>query len=59
MSRVFSECQVQKVFQHICLREPANPTERAEVSRIADVFEAQSYSMQRVFAEVAVYCMGN
>jgi hypothetical protein len=29
------------------------------VSRIADVFEAQNYSMQRVFAEVAVYCMGN
>jgi hypothetical protein len=59
MSRGFSECQVQKVFEHICLRPPSNPTERAEVSRIADVFEAQNYSMQRVFAEVAVYCMGN
>jgi hypothetical protein len=59
MSRAFSECQVQKVFQHICLRPPGNPAERAEVSRIADVFEAQNYSMQRIFAEVAVYCMGN
>jgi hypothetical protein len=59
MSRAFSECQVQKVFQHLCLRPPSNPAERAEVSRIADVFEAQNYSMQRVFAEVAVYCMGN
>jgi hypothetical protein len=59
MSRAFSECQVQKVFQHICLRPPSNPAERAEVSRIADVFEAQNYSMQRIFAEVAVYCMGN
>jgi hypothetical protein len=59
MSRAFSECQVQKVFQHICLRPPSNPGERAEVTRIADVFEAQNYSMQRVFAEVAVYCMGN
>jgi hypothetical protein len=59
MSRAFSECQVQKVFEHLCLRLPANPAERAEVSRIADVFEAQNYSMQRVFAEVAVYCMGN
>jgi len=59
MSRAFSECQVQKVFQHICLRPPSNPAERAEVSRIADVFEAQNYSMQRAFAEVAVYCMGS
>jgi hypothetical protein len=59
MSRAFSECQVQKVFQHLCLRPPSNPAERAEVARIADVFEAQGYSMQRVFAEVAVYCMGN
>ena len=32
---------------------------RAEVDRIADVFEAQSYSMKRVFAETASYCMGN
>jgi hypothetical protein len=59
MSRAFSECQVNKVFEHLCLRPPSNPAERAEVSRIADVFEAQNYSMQRVFAEVAVYCMGN
>jgi len=59
MSRAFSECQVAKVFEHICLRPPSNPTERDEVSRIADVFEAQNYSMQRIFAEVAVYCMGN
>jgi hypothetical protein len=59
MSRAFSECQVQKVFEHLCLRSPANPAERAEVVRIADVFESQNYSMQRVFAEVAVYCMGD
>jgi hypothetical protein len=56
MSRAFSECQVQKVFQQICQRPPLNPTERSEIQRIADVFEAQSYSMQRVFAEVAAYC---
>ncbi len=59
MSRAFSECQVQKAFEHVCLAPPGDPTDRAEVQRIADVFEAQSYSMKRVFAEVAVYCMGN
>jgi len=59
MSRAFSECQVEKVWQHVCLAPPSDPTERAEVQRIADVFEAQNYSMKRVFAEVAVYCMGD
>jgi hypothetical protein len=57
-SRAFSECQVQKSFEKVCLHPPANPTDRAEVKRIADVFEAQNYSMKRVFAEVATYCMG-
>jgi hypothetical protein len=58
-SRAFSECQVQKVFQRVCLRPPSSPADRAEVTRIADVFEAQNYSLRRVFGEAAVYCMGN
>jgi len=58
-SRRFSECQVSKVFERLCLREPGDPTDRAEIQRVADVFEAQSYSMQRVFAEISTYCMGN
>lgn len=58
-SRAFSECQVQKVFQRVCLRPPSSPQDRSEVRRIADVFEAQNYSLRRVFGEAAVYCMGN
>jgi hypothetical protein len=57
-SRAFSVCQVEKVFEHVCFRPPSSLAEVAEVERIADVFEAQSYSMRRVFAEVGVYCMG-
>jgi hypothetical protein len=58
-SRAFSECQVEKAFQHVCQRPLNSPADYAEVERIADVFEANGYSMQRVFAETAVYCMGN
>jgi len=58
-SRAFSTCQVKKAFAEICFREPANPTERTEVNRIADVFEENNYSMKRVFAEVANYCKGS
>ncbi len=57
-SRAFSECQVEKAFERICLRPPGDPTDRAEIQRVADVFETRSYSMKRVFAEVATYCMG-
>lgn len=58
-SRAFSECQVEKVFRRVCLRPPEDAADRAEVQRIADVFEAQNHSMKRVFAETAAYCMGN
>jgi len=57
-SRAFSTCQVKKAFKAFCFREPANPTERAEINRIADVFEANNYNMKNVFAEVANYCKG-
>ena len=57
-SRGFSECQVEKVFERLCLRPPANPQERAEIQRVADVFEGQGYSLKQVFAELAAYCMG-
>jgi hypothetical protein len=58
-SRAFSQCQVEKVFEQVCFREPADPTERQEVERITDVFETENYNLKRVFAETAVYCMGN
>ena len=57
-SRAFSVCQVEKVFQHVCFRPPNSAEDVAEIERVADVFEAQAYSMKRVFAEAAVYCMG-
>jgi hypothetical protein len=58
-SRAFSVCQVEKVFQHVCFRPPNDDADAAEVERIADVFEAESYSLRRVFAEVGAFCMGS
>ena len=57
-SEMFSECQVEKVFEKVCLHPVASPQERAEVQRIAGVLEAQGYNMKRAFAEVAAYCRG-
>ncbi len=58
-TRAFSVCQVEKVFAHVCLRGVSSQTDRDEVERIADVFEADNFRMKRVFAEVASACMGN
>jgi hypothetical protein len=59
MSRAFSVCQVEKVFQQVCFRSPNDQADSNEVERITDVFEANGYSMKRVFAEVAAWCKGS
>ena len=56
-SRAFAECQVQKVFRHVCFRPPQVQADADAVSAIADAFEAgASYDLRQVFAEVAVHC---
>ena len=57
-TRAFSECQVRKVFEHVCFRPPGSDADVAEIERVADVFEASNYSLKRVFAEVGAFCMG-
>jgi hypothetical protein len=57
-SRAFSVCQVQKVFQQVCFRPPQTQADADAIERIADDFESSTYRMKSVFAEVAVYCMG-
>jgi len=56
-SRKFSQCHVEQVFEKICIRKPVSILDRQEVERVASVFETNNYSLKRVFAEVASYCM--
>ena len=58
-SRAFSVCQVEKAFKHTCFRPVGSPDDRIAVEQIANRFETQGYSMKRVLAETAAYCMGN
>jgi hypothetical protein len=60
-TRAFAKCQVEKVYKHVCLREPV-ATESGEggvVDTIANAFAADNYNMKTVFAKVATQCMGN
>ena len=58
-SQAFASCQVQKVFQAICLRSPSTQADYNQAAQIAADFKSSGYSMKQVFAETAVYCMGN
>ena len=58
-SQAFANCQVQKVFQAICLRPPSNSADRSTAAQITQDFQSGGYNMKQVFAETAVYCMGN
>ena len=58
-TRQFSECQVRHVFEKVCYRPPNGPADLQAVQTIANSFEANNRNLKRVFAETAVYCMGN
>ncbi len=55
----FAQCQVEKVFRAVCLREPGNAADRATVQNIKGKFKTTGYKMKQVFADAAIYCMGN
>ncbi|MET0292461.1 MAG: hypothetical protein ABW136_08855 [Steroidobacteraceae bacterium] len=58
-SNQFARCQVEKVFKTVCLRPPANASDRTQVDSITAAFKAGGYKMKDVFARAAVYCMGS
>lgn len=58
-SEAFASCQVKKVFRAVCLRDPENSADRSRVDQItSDFMTTFGYHMKNVFAETAVYCMG-
>jgi len=58
-SEAFAECQVKKVFENVCLRPPSDAADRSQVSSMVASFRAQGFDLKQVFAESAVYCMGD
>jgi hypothetical protein len=58
-SDAFARCQVQKVFRNVCLRDPVDGADRAQVDSMVTSFRGNGYRLKRVFAEAAVYCRGD
>jgi hypothetical protein len=58
-SDAFAQCQVQKVFKAVCLRAPGDSADRNQVDTMVDAFRSSGHQLKRVFADAAVYCMGD
>ncbi len=58
-SDAFAACQVKKVFKNVCLRSPVDSADRTQISTMVNSFKTSNYNLKQVFAESAVYCMGN
>lgn len=57
-SQAFANCQVQKVFKAICLREPEDSADREQITSITQQFARDNYRLKTVFAAAADYCKG-
>lgn len=55
-SDAFAQCQVQKVFRTVCLREPTTDDDHTAVSNITGLFRSGGYKLRTVFAETGAYC---
>jgi len=57
-SYAFAQCQVEKVFENVCLRSPANAADRTQIDAMITNFST-GYNLKDVFAESALYCRGS
>jgi hypothetical protein len=55
-THAFAECQVTKVFNAVCLRDPVDGTDRGQVASMTTSFIGSDYNLKQVFAESAAYC---
>jgi len=57
-SAKFAQCQVEKVFNNVCLRKPGNDADRTQIANMITSLSDNNYQLKQTFAESAVYCMG-
>jgi len=58
-SEAFARCQVKKVFRAVCLRDPADNSDLAQIDSMTVDFRDGGYRLKQVFAEAASYCKGD
>jgi len=58
-SDAFAQCQVEKVFRAVCLRPPVDDDDHKQIASMTSSFKFGGYNLRNVFADSAVYCMGD
>ena len=59
-SKAFAQCQVDKAFKSICLRDPnIFAADRSARDGFVSNFVGNGYDMREVFTDVAAYCKGS
>ncbi|MFN3714849.1 MAG: hypothetical protein ACK4SX_14430 [Alcanivoracaceae bacterium] len=56
-SEAFASCQARKVFRAVCLRGPTSASDVTELDGMTSRFR-NHYNLRNLFADAAVYCMG-
>ncbi|MCC1496678.1 hypothetical protein [Alcanivorax sp. 1008] len=57
-SEAFATCQAQKTFRAVCLRGPTSATDVSQIESMTSNFRNNGYQLKDLFADAAVYCMG-
>jgi hypothetical protein len=58
-SDAFAQCQVEKVFENVCLHPVEDTGDRTQINSMAISFRANNYNLKQVYAESALYCKGS
>lgn len=57
-SQAFAQCQVNKVFKTVCLRDAESADDLSKIQSTTASFKQNAYQLKHVFAEIGAYCMG-
>lgn len=57
-SDAFAHCQVEKVFENVCLHPVEDTSDRDQIDDMVVSFRNSGYNLKQVFAESALYCRG-
>ena len=57
-SDAFAQCQVEKVFENVCLHPVEDDDDRQQITSMVGSFRTNNYNLKQVYAESALYCKG-
>jgi len=58
-TKAFASCQVEKVFENVCLRTPASDTDLTKIEEFTSSFADSGFKLKQVFRDTANYCKGD